>query len=141
MKSMKLLLALALLPSVASAQTDSTLLKGTFRNDEYHIYIKMDLYHNNIVVPGQEVFGEMAGFLGDYRDWRKWLFASAKIKKAGVADLEISNDYGSEDLTARLTVRPDGTATLKQGEGSTIKIARNRKWVKLPDEIVFKRVK
>lgn len=141
MRSIKLLLALALLPSVASAQTDSTLMKGTFQNNEYHIYIKMDLYHNNVVVPGQEVFGEMAGFLGDYRDWRKWLFASAKIKKTGVADLEISNDYGSEDLTARLTVKPDGTATLKQLEGSTIKIARNRKWVKLPSEIVFKRVK
>ncbi len=141
MRIRKLLLALILLPSMAMAQTDSTLLKGTFKNDEFHIYITIDLYHNNITVPGQEIFGEMAGYLGDYRDWRKWLFAAAKIKKSGVADLEISNDYGSEDLTARLTVKPDGTAILKQGDGSTIKIARNRKWVKLPEEIVFKRMK
>lgn len=49
------------------------------------------------------------------------------------------NDYGSEDLQATLTKNNDGTYTLKQIEGSTIKIARNRKWVKMPKTLIFTR--
>lgn len=128
------------MPLLGMAQTDSTLLKGTFSNEEYNIYITIDLYKQNVKVPGADIYGEMPGYLGDRRDWRKWLFATAKITKPGEAKLEITNDYGSEDLEAVLKVSPNGTAELIQGEGSTIKIARNRKWVKLPGKIDFHRV-
>ena len=55
------------------------------------------------------------------------------------ATIAVINDYGSEDLTATLTVNPDGTYTLRQEKGSVLKIARNRKWVKLPKSLVFHR--
>ena len=78
--------------------------------------------------------------MGDSIDSRKWLFTSAKVRK-NVATLQIINDYGSEDLVATLTKNNDNTFTLKQMDGSTIKIARNRKWKKLPKELVFVRSK
>ena len=61
------------------------------------------------------------------------------MKNKTTARLEIVNDYGSEDLTATLTLNGDGTFTLKHLDGSTIKIAVNKKWVKLQKTLVFKR--
>ncbi|KGI21737.1 hypothetical protein HMPREF9304_08390 [Hoylesella timonensis S9-PR14] len=114
--------------------------QGTIGNAEYRIYIQMNFYDNNIEVPEQELLGTMSGFLGDSIDSRKWLITSAKVRK-NVATLQIINDYGSEDLVATLTKNSDNTFTLKQMDGSTIKIARNRKWKKLPKELVFVRSK
>jgi len=116
---------------------DSGLFKGTIRNDEYEVYIRMDFDKQDIIVPGQDIYGELPGYLGDNRDSRKWLFTDAKVK-GKTARISIINDYGSEDLEATLIYnKVDSTYTLKQGEGSTIKIARNRKWKKLPKTMVF----
>lgn len=128
--------------SAAHAQSkvtpmDTTTFAGVFDNKEYNVYLYIDFYHNDIVVPGQEVFGEMAGYFGDKRDSRKWLFTSAEITDSASAKVAITNDYGSEDLKATLTKQPDGTFVLKQEEGSTIKIARDRKWVKMPKRLTF----
>ena len=124
---------------VGNAQTkDGDIFKGTINNALYKIYITMNFYENDIKVPGQELFGELSGFLGDSIDSRKWLFTSATIKN-NTATVEIINDYGSEDLVATLTLNKDSTYTLKQVDGSAIKIARNSKWQKLPKELVFVR--
>lgn len=125
----------------AKVQTDTTTFAGTFDNKEYNVYLAIDFYHNNIVVPNQEIFGEMAGYFGDKRDNRKWLFTSAEIIDSATAKVAITNDYGSEDLTATLTRQADGSYVLKQEEGSTLKIARDRKWVKMPKRLTFNRRK
>ncbi len=119
------------------AVRDTTTFAGYLDNKEYNVYLNIDFYHLNVVIPDQEVFGEMAGYLGDKRDSRKWLFTSAEITGSTSAKVYITNDYGSEDLVATLTKESDGKYTLKQEEGSPLKIARNRKWVKLPKRIVF----
>lgn len=119
------------------AGKDSTVFTGEIYNEKYNVYIRMDFYHNNILVPSQEIYGELPGFFGDKQDARKWLFTSATIKGKRSAELQVINDYGSEDLTATLTQVNDSTYKLRQGKGSTMKIARNRKWVKLPGELVF----
>ncbi len=118
------------------AQTDSTLFKGEITNKEYDVYMNIDFYHKNLKVPGQELFGEMPGYFGDRRDSRKWLITDADIE-GKTAHLSIINDYGSEDLTADLIVLPDGSYELQQKEGSNLKIARNRKWVKIPKNLKF----
>ena len=118
------------------AQTDSTLFKGKITNKEYDVYMNIDFYHKNLKVPGQELFGEMPGYFGDRRDSRKWLITDADIE-GKTAHLSIINDYGSEDLTADLIVLPDGSYELQQKEGSNLKIARNRKWVKIPKNPKF----
>ena len=115
---------------------DSQSFKGYIYNKEYDVYIRMNFYEQDITVPNQEIFGNVAGFFGDNIDSRKWLFTSAEIK-ANVAHIAIINDYGSEDLEANLTQINDSTFELEQLNGSRIKIARNRKWLKLPDRITF----
>ncbi len=111
--------------------------KGYLYNDEYQVYINMDFYRNNIKVPGQEIFGELPGYFGSKRDGRKWLFVAAELKDSITAKLTITNDYGSEDLEAVLKRLPDGSFELQQNDGSTIKIAVNRKWVKIPKRLLF----
>lgn len=118
------------------AQTDSTLFKGKITNKEYDVYMNIDFYHKNLKVPGQELFGEMPGYFGDRRDSRKWLITDADIE-GKTAHLSIINDYGSEDLTADLIALPDDSYELQQKEGSNLKIARNRKWVKIPKKLKF----
>lgn len=118
------------------AQTDSTLFKGKITNKEYDVYMNIDFYHKNLKVPGQELFGEMPGYFGDRRDSRKWLITDADIE-GKTAHLSIINDYGSEDLTADLIALPDGSYELHHKEGSNLKIARNRKWVKIPKNLKF----
>ena len=107
-------------------------------NDEYKVYMDVNLYEANISVPGQDVFGTIPGFFGALRDSRKWLVTDAKIVGKNKAELVIINDYGSEDLTATLTYNPkDNTYVLKQTGGSRLKIVVNRKWLKIPIEIVL----
>ena len=118
------------------AQKDSTIFKGYLSNNEYEVYLQINFYQNDIKVPGQEIFGTIAGFLGDRKDSRKWLITNAAIE-GKTAHLSIINDYGSEDLTADLTLESDGTYSLKQITGSNIKIARNKKWVKIPKKLTF----
>ena len=115
-------------------------LYNKITNKEFDVYMTIDFYHKNLKVPGQELFGEMPGYFGDRRDSRKWLITDAEID-GKIAHLSIINDYGSEDLVADLIILPDGTYELQQRDGSSMKIARNRKWVKIPKKLVFTKEK
>lgn len=142
MKKALLFFILALLPMAMAAKVndagkDSTTFKGYLYNQKYNVYIVMDFYHNNITVPMQEIYGAMAGYFGDREDGRKWLFTAATVKDSKTAEIQIINDYGSEDLMATLTTDDGKNFKLKQGKGSTLKIARNRKWLKMPKELDF----
>lgn len=139
MKNILLCSLLTFLPMAMSGQTaNDSIFKGRIYNEEYKVFFVINLYENNVVSPYQEIFGELPGYFGSDTDGRQWLITSAKIKNKHTATLAITNDYGSEDLTATLTYK-DGIYTLKQEEGSRIKIAVNRKWVKIPQTLDFKR--
>lgn len=125
-----------LLVSVKLAAQSDKVFHTYIYNDEFKVYMDINLYENNVIVPDQELFGEIPGYFGAKRDQRKWLITSAKIDGKNSATLEIVNDYGSEDLTATLTYNPeDGSYVLKQKSGSRIKIVVNRKWMKIPTEL------
>ena len=68
-----------------------------------------------------------------------WLITSKNIKNKKFANIELINDYGSEDLSASLSLKNDSTLVLKQLKGSEIKVPNKGKWQKLPAELVFKR--
>lgn len=124
-------------PSAASFDKERP-FRAHIYNKEYKIFIMLNAYEQDILIPGQEVFGEMAGYLKSDDDGRCWLFTSAEIAEDGKSiTLGITNDYGSEDLEAVLKLEKDGSYTLKQLEGSQIKIARNKKWVKIPKTLSF----
>lgn len=107
-------------------------------NEEYKVYMELDLNGAGVSVPGQEIFGKVPGYFGATRDSRKWLITSCDISGKNIEKIGIVNDYGSEDLTATLIYNPQNkTYTLKQQSGSKLKIVVNRKWVKIPQEIIF----
>ena len=137
MKKLFVLMFVLLVSVKLAAQSDKVFHTYIY-NDEFKVYMDINLYENNVIVPDQELFGEIPGYFGAKRDQRKWLITSAKIDGKNSATLEIVNDFGSEDLTATLTFNPeDGSYMLRQKSGSRIKIVVNRKWVKIPTELKF----
>lgn len=137
------LLAMVLVVSVLSVWgqgccADTVTFAGRIENAEYQVWIEMDFYHNDVVTPGQEIFGQVPGYFGAKRDTRKWIFVDAEVK-GKQARLVITNDYGSEDLDARLTLERNGTYTLERLKGSTMKIVVGGKWVNIPKKLTFKR--
>lgn len=107
-------------------------------NNEYDVYLRINFYDQDITVPGQELYGQLPGFLGKKHNSFCWIITSAEIK-GNTAMLSLINDYGSEDLIATLTQKNDSVYVLKQGEGSTLKVPKNGKWQKLPKTLELKR--
>ena len=122
--------------SRAVAQTDSTAFRGYLQNKEYHVYMRINFYEQDVVIRWQEMFGPLAGFLAREGDNLCWIVTDVQID-GNQAHLEITNDYGSEDLTATLTQTDDTTFVLRQLKGSTLKVPENRKWRKLPQTMTF----
>ena len=112
--------------------------KGKFVNDEYQIYLKLNAYDQDIMVPDQEIYGELPGYFGSKRDSRLWLVLECELINDKTVELKVINDYGSEDFTARLTMNDDGTFTLKHINGSTYKIVVDSKYVKIPKKLEMK---
>lgn len=127
----------------APAKADTVRKSGPFKvylkNDEYKIYMRLNLYGKDIRVPGQDVFGLLDGYIGSSQGSGLWLITASKLKGERTAEIDVINDYGSEDFTATLHVNPDGTYTMKKNGGSTLKFGVRGKWQKLPGTVVFKK--
>lgn len=136
MKKVLFLLIICIFSLQMKAQGSQT-FKGHLCNNEFKVYLDIDFYANNIIVPGQEIFGELPGYFGALRESRKWLITSVKLTDPTTAILSITNDYGSEDLEAILKLQKDGSYVLQQKKGSRIKIVVDRKWVKIPTDLVL----
>lgn len=132
------LLAFAL-TTVAWAQDEKRPFKGYFHNDEYGVFLRVNLYDNDIAVPNHDIFGPLPGYFAKDRNNFYWLITSAKLKSAHKAELSLINDYGSEDLTATLTVKNDSVVVLRQEGGSPLKVPNKGKWQKMPTEMTLKR--
>lgn len=122
-----------------SAQQEDNTFKGHIRNKEYNIYITMNFSDKNVLVPGQEMLGEVCGYIGSDRSKHVWFITSAEVTDSKTARIEVINNYGSEDFTAKLSINRDGTYTLKHTGGSTLKFPVGGKWQKLPGNVVFER--
>jgi len=125
--------------SSAFSQNDGKGFKGYIYNDEYQIFIKMNLYDKDIKVPGQDFLGSLDGYIGCKRSGQVWPIISSRITQDKVAEIEAVNDYGSEDFTAKITVNKDGTYTLRKSEGSTLKFPVKGKWHKIPGTVILKK--
>ena len=98
-----------------SAQKNDRPFRAYLYNNEYEVFMRLDLYGESITVPGQELYGELPGYLSKKRNSFCWLITSSKI--------EVEND---------------SLYVLKQVEGSTLKVPKDGKWQKLPSKLVFK---
>ena len=135
-----LLTVLLSLCFLASHAQDSRPFEGKIYNAEYQMYILMNLYEKNVVLPDDgDVLGEMAGYFWTKRDSRKWYILDAEIIDDHTANVSFVNDFGSEDFEAVITYDGNGNYTLKRTEGSTLKIVVKNKFVKIPKAVVFKK--
>lgn len=139
MKRILTIAALALMATSAMAQSDAEPFKGNLSNDEYKVYINFDFHGSGINVPGHEILGQLPGYLAKQRNSFYWLITSAKIVGKDKAEIELINDYGSEDLKATLTIKDDSTYVLTQCDGSALKVPNDGKWQKLPQKLVLKK--
>ncbi|MBQ8463449.1 MAG: hypothetical protein IJ544_04955 [Prevotella sp.] len=130
---------IALLTATAlMAQKDSTAFRAYLYNKEYQVFMRINFHQQDIIIPGQDILGPVAGYLGKERYTFCWPVISAEVK-GNKARLVMVNDYGSEDLEAVLIRENDSIYTLHQGNGSTIKMPDGGKWQKLPRTLTMKR--
>ncbi len=135
----KSLLSLALAFSVqANTQNISTNKCLHIYNKEFDVFMKLDLTNEGITVPQHELYGPIAGYLGKTNYTFYWLILSAE-KEEHELNMQLINDYGSEDLTATLLQINDTLYQLHQGKGNTIRLPNNGKWQKLPKKLIFKK--
>ena len=140
MKKALLALALTALAATAFAQKQNTAFKGYLYNNEYDVYLRIDFYNESVSVPGNELYGRLPGYLGKKNNSFCWAITAARVADdETTAELSLINDYGSEDLTATLTVKNDSIYELKQVEGSALKVPKDGKWQKLPKVLTLKR--
>lgn len=119
-------------------QTEARTFHAHLFNDEYKVALRINLYDQDITVPGQEVFGQTGGYLSKEGTTYCWLVVSADIEGDKRARLVMCNDYGSEDLEAELTCQNDSIYVLKHVKGSPLKVPNKGKWQKLPAILQFK---
>ena len=136
----KLILATLLVMTAisVSAQQENRPFRAHLYNSEYDVFLRIDFYDESITVPGQDLYGSLPGCLGKTHNSFCWLITTAKVK-GHTAHIALINDYGSEDLTATLTVKNDSIYELKQVEGSALKVPKDGKWQKLPKVLTLKR--
>ena len=130
---------LLLLPTLIWAQKQGESFRAYLYNNTYNVYLRINFYDQDVTVPGQELYGQLPGYLGKLHNSFCWVITSCDIKSEKRAELQLINDFGSEDLNATLTRENDSIYVLKQGAGSTIKVPNNGKWQKLPKTLEFKR--
>ena len=126
-------------PLALSAQDDA--FRAYLYNNEYDVYLRINFYEQDVVIPGQELYGNLPGYLRKNHNFFCWVITSCEVKNDKEATLQLINDFGSEDLTATLTRQNDSIYILRQGSGNTIKVPSKGKWQKLPKTLQFKRKK
>lgn len=138
MKRRFLLMLMVCMMQTVGALAQEKVFLGRFYNTELDLVLDMNLYEETIKIPGQDILGEVYGYVKKNTDSRVWIIMGVKFsddKKS--AELEVINDYGSEDLVATISRDDDGGFTMRQQEGSTMKVAVKGKWVKLPKVMRF----
>ena len=116
--------------------TDSIAFIGEFHNNEYNVYIKINFIDKDILVPGQEILGELDGYFGSTQSSHIWPITSSEVE-GNTAKIEVINNYGSEDFTASIILKNNNTLEFKHLKGSTFKFPVNKKWQKLPSKLTF----
>ncbi len=136
MKRFLFLLLACVISLFSIAQENKKPFNAKINNDEYKIFIKMNLYDKDIIAPDNIELGEIDGYIGSTQSTHKWLIVSSQIS-GNQAEIEVMNDYGSEDFLATITYNEDGTYSYKKNSGSTMKFAVKGKWQKIPSSLRF----
>ena len=139
MRKFLVVILLAIVANNGFAQKDSTSFHAYLYNNDYEVYLRINFYDQDVTIPGQELYGDLPGYLGKKNNSFCWVITSCDVKSDKKATMQMINDFGSEDLKATLIRKNDSIYVLQQNEGSTIKVPRKGKWQKLPKELEFKK--
>ena len=82
-------------------------------NNEYNVYLRINFYDQDISIPGQDLYGKLPGYLGKMYNSFCWVITACEVKDEHHAEMQLINDFGSEDLTATLTWLNDSTYEFK----------------------------
>lgn len=104
-------------------RTTKSLFARTFIIKNMKSILESTSTMESITVPGQELYGQLPGYLGKMHNSFCWVITSATVMD-NEAKIAMINDFGSEDLIATLTYENDSLYRLKQIEGSTLKSPR-----------------
>ena len=113
MRKIFTILALSLLVLTATAQQDKRPFHASLYNQEYQLRMPINFYDEDITIPGQELFGTMAGYLCKDGTTYCWLMVKADVQG-------------------------DTLYTLRHLSGSTLKVPNKGKWQKLPKTLEFR---
>lgn len=120
--------------SLFSLYAQENTLNGMFYNEERHIQLKLNLDAKNIPVPGLEVdscYGYVRGNVNGM-----WVILKIKNRSEKRALVRAISERGADaqDLDLQLT---DEGVILRQVNGAYIKGIADRKYVKLPKELLL----
>ena len=139
MRNFLLTLTLFMATLNVHAQKEHEAFRAYLFNNEYEVYLRINLYDQDITVPGHELYGKLPGYLGKKNNSFCWVITSCDVKSDKKAVLQLINDFGSEELTATLVRKNDSIYQLRQDAGSTLKVPHKNKWQKLSKTILLKR--
>ena len=136
----KAAIGMCLLFATSHAFSDEP-FRGTFAGTDFKIQIDIDLYEENVKVPGMEAFGPMNGYMKGTDLYCTWYVSSVREVGQDKALVHFSNELGSETQPVELTLQGDSLLQLKQVKGNWLKKVVGKKLQKLPTELTFKRTK
>lgn len=64
MKRTVILILIGLISVSSFAQKEKDVFKAYLYNDEYEVYLRINFYDKNVKIPGQELYGDLPGYLG-----------------------------------------------------------------------------
>ena len=105
---------------------------------EEKIDLVMNLYKEEIEVPGMEMFGPMNGYLGG-NIYGVWSITSFKIDSDKNVSLRVSNDLGSETQAIQITQQNDSVWRMEFTGHNVIKRVNGKKLVKIPSVFLMKK--
>ena len=105
---------------------------------EEKIDLVMNLYKEDIEVPGMEMFGPMNGYLGG-NIYGVWSITSFKIDSDKNVSLRVSNDLGSETQAIQITQQNDSVWRMEFTGHNVIKRVNGKKLVRIPSVFLMKK--
>lgn len=113
------------------------IFKGNFVNNELKVKLALDLYDNNIPVPGFELdscYGYLQGNLNGC-----WIILQVKSVDTKKAIVRAVSERGGDAQDLLLTYNENGKVIVRQQKETNIKGIKGRKYVKLPKDIIFEK--
>lgn len=111
--------------------------EGHFVSKELGVHLHLNLYEENLLVPGSEFLGKVHGYMhkGIYGTW---MLITHEIK-GRKALLRFSNDIGSDSQNIEFEQMNDSVYHLHAVNGNALRKAVGRKLVKVADHMEFRR--